>query len=60
MQNFKTVAYLLLGYFWLVGLGGEGDLVESNNRSKLNKTLGGPWLYQPMLVLGVDLDFLHQ
>ena len=29
MQNFKTVAYLLLGYFRLVGLEGlEEDLVE--------------------------------
>ena len=23
MQSFKIVAYLLLGYFWLVGGGGE-------------------------------------
>ena len=33
MQNFKTVAYLLQGYFWLVGLGLEGgDLVEHERR----------------------------
>ena len=25
MQSFKIVAYLLLGYFWLVGGGGEEE-----------------------------------